>query len=55
VLQIFLVEKKDGGLEASDKSPPVCKGRTLQNGGLHLLPDLLQLRNRIVKMDQKDA
>ena len=58
VSQIFLVEKKDGGQR------PVINLKGLNQfvrvehfkiEGLHLLPDLLQSRDWMVKMDLKDA
>ena len=58
VSQIFLVEKKDGG-----QRPVVnikclncyVKIKQFKMEGLHLLPDLLQAQDWMVKLDLKDA
>ena len=50
--------KKGWGSETCDKakgSQSICEDRALQDGSLHLLPDLLQPQDWMVKMDLKDA
>ena len=56
--QIFLVEKKDGGQRPVINLKGLnqfLKAEHFQTEGLHLLPDLLQPQDWMVKMDLKDA
>ena len=58
VSQIFLVEKKDGGQRPVINLKGLnrfVKTKHFKMEGLHLLPDLLQPQDWIVKMDLKDA
>ena len=57
ISQLFLVKKKVGGQHPviNLKAEPVCVGGALQMEGLHLLPDLIQQGDWMIKMDLKDA
>jgi len=58
VSQIFLVEKKDGGQRPVINLKGLnhfVKAEHFKMEGLHLLPDLLQSEEWMVKMDLKDA
>ena len=58
VSQIFLVEKEDGGLRPLINLMGLnrfVKAEHFKMEGLHLLPDLLQSQDWMVKMDLKDA
>ena len=56
VSQIFLVEKKDGGQRpVVNLKCQYVKTEHFKMEGLHLLPDLLQAQDWMVKLDLKDA
>jgi len=55
--QIFLVEKKDGGQKSINLKGlnRFVKTEHFKMEGFHLLPDLLQSRDWMIKLDLKDA